>query len=254
MSTINSLDRGLRILEILGNSSNGLGVTELGVRLGVDKSTAYRLLSTLAARGYVEQEQEAKKYNLGLKIIELSSKVLDKIELRKEAKPFMKELMQKSGETVHLAILSQGNIVYIDQEESSSMISVNTEVGRQAPGHCTAIGKVLWAWLPEKELDQILQKTELTPFTARTITTISELKMHLKGVKEKGYALDDEEFTVGVRCIAVPVWNHKGKVIAAFGISGLAMRISLDKIEELAKVIQEIRDRLCLRLGYRKRD
>ena len=253
MATINSLDRGLQILEILGNSSNGLGVTSLGEKLEVDKSTAYRLLTTMGARGYVEQDQETKKYNLGLKIIELSSKVLDKIELRKEAKPFMKELMQKSGETVHLATLAQGNVIYIDQEESPSMISINTEVGREAPGHCTAIGKVLWAHLSEEELNQILQKKELTRFTAHTITSIPELKLHLKKVREKGYAFDDEEFTVGVRCLAVPVWNHKSKVIAAFGISGLAMRINLDRIEKLAKMVKEIRDRLCLRLGYRKR-
>ena len=252
MSVINSLDRALRILEILGNSDNNIGVSELGRRLDVDKSTAYRLLATLAARGYVEQEPETKKYKLGLKIVELSSKVLDRLELRNVAKPFMKELVQHTDETVHLATLDLGKVVCIDQEETPSMINVNMAVGREAPGHCTSIGKVLWAHLKEEELDYILKKKVLTRYTARTITSIPELKLHLSKVKEQGYALDDEEFTIGVRCIAVPVWNYKNKVIASLGTSGLAVNISLDRVEELVKTIVEVRDRLCLKLGHKK--
>lgn len=252
MSVINSLDRALRILEILGDSDNNIGVTELGRKLDVDKSTAYRLVATLVARGYIEQEPETKKYTLGLKIVELSSKVLDKLELRKVAKPFMKELVQLTDETVHLAILDLGNVVCIDQEETPSMINVNMAVGREAPGHCTSIGKVLWAYLKEEELDYILKKKVLTGYTGRTITSIPELKLHLKKVKEQGYALDDEEFTIGVRCIAVPVWNYKNKVIASLGTSGLAVNISLDRVEELVKTIVEVRDRLCLKLGHKK--
>ena len=252
MSVINSLDRALKILEILGNSDNNMGVSELGRRLDVDKSTAYRLLAPLAARGYVEQEPETKKYKLGLKIVELSSKVLDKLELRNVAKPFMKELVQHTDETVHLATLDMGNVVCIDQEETPSMINVNMAVGREAPGHCTSIGKVLWAHLKEEELDYILKKKVLTRYTARTITSIPELKLHLSKVKEQGYALDDEEFTIGVRCIAVPVWNYKNKVIASLGTSGLAVNISLDRVEELVKTIMEVRDRLCLKLGHKK--
>ena len=252
MSVINSLDRALRILEILGDSDNNIGVTELGRKLEVDKSTAYRLLATLAARGYIEQEPETKKYKLGLKIVELSSKVLDKLELRTVAKPFMKELMQRTNETVHLATLDLGNVVCIDQEETPSMINVNMAVGREAPGHCTAIGKVLWAYLEKEELERILKKKVLTQYTARTITSIPELKLHLKKVREQGYALDDEEFTIGVRCIAVPVWNYKNKVIASLGVSGLAMNVSLDRVEELVKVIMEIRNKLSSRLGYRR--
>ena len=252
MSVINSLDRALKILEILGNSDSNMGVSELGRRLDVDKSTAYRLLATLAARGYVEQEPETKKYKLGLKIVELSSKVLDRLELRNVAKPFMKELVQHTDETVHLATLDMGNVVCIDQEETPSMINVNMAVGREAPGHCTSIGKVLWAHLKEEELDYILKKKVLTRYTARTITSIPELKLHLSKVKEQGYALDDEEFTIGVRCIAVPVWNYKNKVIASLGTSGLAVNISLDRVEELVKTIVEVRDRLCLKLGHKK--
>lgn len=252
MSVINSLDRALRMLEVLGDSENNIGVTELGQKLDVDKSTAYRLLATLAARGYVEQEPETKKYKLGLKVVELSSMVLDKMELRKVAKPFMKELMRRTNETIHLAILDVGNVVCIDQEETPSMINVNMAVGREAPGHCTAIGKVLWAYLKEEELDRVLKKKVLTRFTARTITSIPELKIHLKKVREQGYALDDEEFTIGVRCIAVPMWNYKNKVIASLGMSGLAINVSLDRVEGLVKVTMQIRDRLCLKLGYRK--
>ncbi|MBA7499484.1 MAG: helix-turn-helix domain-containing protein [Clostridia bacterium] len=252
VTVINSLDRALRILEILGNSDNNIGVSELGRKLDVDKSTAYRLLATLSARGYVEQEPETKKYTLGLKIVELSSKVLDKLELRNVAKPFMKKLVQQTDETVHLATLDLGNVVCIDQEETPSMINVNMAVGREAPGHCTSIGKVLWAYLKEEELDYILKKKVLTRCTARTITSIPELKLHLSKVKEQGYALDDEEFTIGVRCIAVPVWNYKNKVIASLGVSGLAVNVSLDKVAELVKITMEVRDRLCLKLGHKK--
>jgi IclR family KDG regulon transcriptional repressor len=252
VSVINSLDRALKMLEILGDSENSLGVTELGQKLEVDKSTAYRLLATLAARGYVEQISDTKKYKLGLKIVELSSKVLDKLELRLIAKPFMKELMQQTKETVHLATLDLGNVVCIDQEETPSMIKVNMAVGREAPGHCTAIGKVLWAYLQEEDLHHILKKKVLTHYTPRTITSIPELKMHLRKIKEQGYAFDDEEFSIGVRCIAVPVWNHKNKVVASLGISGLAINVGLDKVEGLVNTMMEVRDGLCLKLGYRK--
>jgi len=252
---VRSVKRALQIMEILASSdNNGLGVTRLSQDLNLDKSTVYRLLSTLGTCGYVEQEPETKKYNLSLKIVELSNKVLDKIELGKTARPFMKELVQRLNEAAHLAILVEKKVIYIGYEGTFSVISIKTEVGKEAPGYCTAVGKVLWAYLPEEELDEILQTERLTQLTPRTITSPSELKMHLRNVREKGYAFDDEEFAVGVRCVAVPVWENKGKVIASFGISALATRITLDRIEEVAKVIKKVRDKLCPKLGWRGRD
>lgn len=252
MSIVNSLTRALKVLEVLADSNDSIGVTELGRRLDIDKSRAYRLLATLVNQGYVEQDPETRKYKLGLKVVELGSKVLDKMELRKIAKPFMKELVQKTNQTTHMAALDLGDAVCIEQEETPSVVNVNMAIGRETPGHCTALGKILWAHLEEKELETLLKKKKLTHFTARTITSIPELKMHLEKIRGQGYALDDEEFTVGVRCIAVPVWSHKKKVVASLGISGLAVNISLDKVDGLIEIIMQIRDKLCSKLGYRE--
>jgi DNA-binding IclR family transcriptional regulator len=247
---LQSLDRGLEVLEILGNSDGLLGVTEIANILGVDKATIYRILFTLRDRGYASQDEETRKYELGLKAIELGQKALYKLNLRTRAKPFLRELTRITGETALLVTLVNNRLVYIDKEESHALLMISAQIGGEAAPHCTATGKAFLAYLPDEKIDSFLSNFELRPHTANTIVTLPELKAHLRMVRELGYALDNEEYHPGVCCIAAPVFNHTGNIAASIGISGPAERLELDRIEEYKRVVIETGSKLSQSLGY----
>ena len=249
---IQSLARGLDILTILAESDRSMGVTEIAQALNVDKSTAFRLLSTLVNRGFVIQDLDNRRYRPDLRIVELSRRVLDRIELRSIAKSWLKRLQRLTGESAHLAVLADGRAVYIDQEESNAALSVNAEIGRQAPAHCTAIGKSLIANMTQEDLIRFLGTEGLTRYTPRTITTTRELIPHLESVRERGFAVDDEEFDVGVRCLAAPIYDYRGKVIASVGISGPSSRMTHEHISELGAVVMETAQEISRLIGHRE--
>jgi IclR family transcriptional regulator, KDG regulon repressor len=236
---IQSLARGLDLMVMLADSDRPLGITEIARNLHLDKSTVFRLLSTLAGRGFIVQEPETRRYKPGLQIVALSRKVLDRTELRSIVKPFLKQLQQNTGETAHLALFTGNRAVYIDREDTDASLNVQTEIGQEAPLHCTAIGKALIAHLSQDELEKILENRELTRFTSRTITTIRELIPHLQTANERGYTLDDEEYHPGVRCISAPIRDHRNIVVAAIGISGPSIRVTPDKIPDMASVVMD---------------
>lgn len=249
---LNSLDRGLEILEILAFTKKPMGVTELSEWLDVDKASIYRTLATLEAHNMVEQDPETKKYSLGLKLIELSGSLLNRLELRVRAKPFLKELCERTGESAHLTTFVNNSIVYIDKEETSGRISVKTEIGMEAPMHCTATGKAVAAFLPEEKIDELIRTKGLTPYTPKTITSPEMLKAHFARIREKGYALDDEEFDIGVRCIGAPVRNFKGKVIGSVGISGSIVTMTLENIQKHIPVVLEVSRKISSAIGYKE--
>lgn len=246
---IQSLGRGLDLLCILAATDESMTVTDIAQALGVDKSTAFHLLSTLASRGFVEQNPKDRRYKLGLRIIELSRRTLDRMELRTVARPSLTLLRGQVGESAHLAVLRDGAAVYIDTAETGASLNVKTEVGRSAPLHCTAIGKALAAWLSSTELAQVVRSRPLERFTPRTITTMRELELHLEIVRERGYAVYDEEFESGVRCVAAPIRDYTGKVVASLGISGPSVRIALDRIPTIAERVMAAADEVSRLLG-----
>lgn len=242
MSEIQSLARGLTILQIMADANDGIGVTELADHLGVNKGTASRMIQTLKSYGFVEQAPDGRRYQLGPVLVQLSRSVINRMPLRETAKPYLHELVNTTGECAHLAIYAQGKALYIDQVESEATLRVNAEIGQMAPLHCTALGKVLLAFggypLPE----------DLEICTAATIITREKLEAELDKVREQGYAIDDEEYDQGVRCIAVPVYDIRSKLAGAIGVSGPAARISLERIDKMAEQVihvgQELSDRL----------
>ncbi len=246
MSEIQSLARGLIILQLLADSSTGITITDLAESLGVDKATASRLVSTLGGFGYAERDEETRRYFLGPQVVALSRKALSRMPLRDTAKPFLTELMQKTGECAHLAIHANGKALYIDQVESPATLRVNAQVGTMNPLHCTALGKVLLAYgaagLPGS----------LESYTSRTITDYAKLAINLEEIRQNGYAVDDEEFDTGVRCIAVPVFDFRGKAIGAIGISGPSLRISSDKLAELKDIVLAAGKQLTERMVFVK--
>jgi len=234
MAEIQSLARGLTILDLLGQSPSGASITEVAEILGVDKGSASRLMSTLAKHGYAEKDPVTRRYTLGPQIIRLSGSLLTRNPLYASAKPFLKQLMERTGECAHLAILAQGKALYIDQVESPATLRVNVRVGQMAPLHCTALGKILLAY-SSAELPSFQQA-----FTPNTITEPKALQQHLEAVRQQGFALDNEEFDPGVCCIAVPVYDINNNVVGAMGISGPATRLTTEKLPELIGKLVEI--------------
>jgi IclR family KDG regulon transcriptional repressor len=245
MAEIQTLARGLIILERLSEAPNGLGITELAEEFGMDKGNMSRLLQTLASYGFAEKDEDSRKYTLGPQIVRLSRIVLTRMPLRETAKSYLKELVDATGECAHLAIVAQGQALYIDQEESPASLRVTTGVGTLAPLYCTALGKVLLSFahapLPEK----------LQRYTVRTITDPSMLQHHLEVVGNQGFAVDDEEYEIGVRCIAVPIFDYRDKCVAAMGVSGPTSRLTLEILPKVTQVVQDIGKALSLRLSFK---
>lgn len=244
MNEIQSLARGLKILDILGQYPDGISTTELSELLEVDKGSASRLVSTLAKYGYAERDEETRRYHVGPQVVSLSRSVLNRLPLREAAKPFLRQMMERTGECAHLGVAAQGKVMYIDQVESPVTLRVNAQVGTLNPLHCTALGKVLLAF------GNMDLPAELPSFTANTITDPGVLKDHLEEVRRLGYAVDDEEFDAGVRCIAVPVFDFRGKLAGAIGISGPATRVTLARLPEMTATVIEVGKALSERMTF----
>lgn len=248
-NAVHSIERALAIIETLGRHPQGLGVTELGQEVGLHKSTVHRLLGTLVAYGYVEQDSATERYRLGMKMVVLGLELLDRIDFRKEALPYLKELVDFSHESVSLAVLDHGEVVYIEQDHSPEAITVN--LGIRGKVHCTAAGKVLLAYLPREEAVSILNRQEMHQYTVNTITEVDFMLTHLEKVRSQGYAISAEELVEGLRLVAAPVFNHQGKVVAAVSVAGPTSRLSLERIARLVAVLRETCTAISARLGYR---
>ncbi|HID95576.1 MAG TPA: IclR family transcriptional regulator [Candidatus Latescibacteria bacterium] len=249
---IQSLDKGLALLDFLAAEGRSVGLSELARKFGWDKSGVFRLLSTMVRRGYVEQDPQSGRYRLGLRVLELAGVLSRSLDIRVQAAPTLEALALNSRETSHLAVLRQGEVLIIDQQSSPEMIAANTFVGMREPAHCTALGKVLLAFLSEEKLDDLIEGKGLRRYTGRTIVRADDLKRHLAKVREDGYAFDNEEYDVGVRCLAAPVRNSDGKVVAAVGISGPASRLTFDQLERYAALVKAASEEVSGRLGYHR--
>ncbi len=253
---VQAIERVSFILDILAQSPQGISVRQLSRKVNLPKGTAHRLLSSLAYFGYVRQNPETKDYSLGFKLVELGHRLLNQLDLRNEAKAFLVDLAGRTKETVHLVILDQGEIVYLDRvetEESSSVLRMVSKVGSRNPAHSTAVGKVLLAQLSEKELETLIKMKGLPKRTENTITDPVQLKEHLKSIDAQGYAVDDEENEGGIRCVAAPIRNEVGRVVAAISISGPTIRMTRDIIEKkLNKEAMETALRISQKLGFQE--
>lgn len=245
MSEIQSLARGLRALDILETETEGIGITGIARRINVDKSTASRIMKTLANYGYAEQSRATRRYTLGPRLVRLGQSLLTRTPLRDQARPFLRELVAQTQECAHLAVRASDRVLYLDQVEASASLRVSTVVGTLAPLHSTALGKVLLAFgdssLPE----------QLERYTPRTITDADTLRMHLEQARRQGYAIDDEEYSYDVRCVAVPLYGLEGELVGAIGISGPGARLTLARIHDLAQEVSRVGQALTDRLAYR---
>ncbi len=244
-----SVERALSILDMLSESTGALGVSEIARNLDLHKSTVHRLLVVLTESGLVEQDESTSKYRLGAKLIVMGQVALNNIEIRGYARPILKDLAQNSGLTSHLVLKSGQHAIYADKVEDPNSLVTFSQVGKLAPIHSSAVGKVLLAGLREDELERFLKTAELTVYSPNTITDAEVLRRHIEEVRRAGYALDNEELEIGLKCIAAPIRDHMGSVIAAVSVSGMAARIADKDIPRLAMMVMDSANKISRQLG-----
>ena len=251
---VKSVSRALDIITILSLKKGGLGVTEIANQIDINKSSVYRILSTLVQYGYVEQDEETGRYKLGYKFLEISSRLLDSIDLRGEARPFLQELETETNEAIHLVVYDQAEVVYIEKLEGNETLRMHSKVGKRAPMHCTSVGKAILANLSIETVLTIIEQKGMPVHTVHTIIDKDDLLHELQMVREKGYALDLEENENGITCIAAPIFNHTGKVMAAVSISGPTLRMTDDRLDQLKNRMIQTGLKISNRLGYSSND
>ena len=239
-----SVERALDILEAAANRREGLTNSEISHKLGIPKSSASYILRTLDRRGYLRRDAETGRYRLGLKILSLGGDARANLDLAEVALPFMQALQERIHLTIHLAVLDQGEAVYIEKVEAPGFFKVNTWVGRRMFVHSTSVGKCLLAWLPRQEIEALLRQQGMKKRTPKTITSVVKLLSDLETVRQQGHAIDDEENSLGARCLGAPIVDSVGNVIAALGVSGTLTQMDeanmpriLDALKESARRI-----------------
>ena len=234
--SVPALERALLILEYLAKSRHGATLSQLSRKLELPKSTSHALLLTFERCGYVHRDEQTGRYRLGTRLYALANMALSGISLRDQAAPFLQKLMRDTGLTVHLAILEQGEAVLIDRVEPPG-VHVSTWVGKRMGLHCTALGKALIAHLPEAQVEEMVRRQGLLRHNENTIASLKKLRQACDLVQQSGYAVDDEEEEIGIRCIGTPVFNGRGDVVAAISVSGSTTQV--ENVAALAVRVQE---------------
>lgn len=246
---VRALARGLRLLEALGDGE-ALVLSELARRTQLTPSTAYRLLETLRQRGFVDWDESSGLWHIGLRAYQIGQAFCHPNSLSSLALEAMQRLVARVNETVNLAVLDGTEAVYIQQVESSQMLRMFTQLGARVPLHCTGVGKVLLAWQPEAAARRLLGPEPLAAHTPHTMTRVETVLQELEQVRQQGYAVDREEREIGVRCLAAPVRDATGRVVAALSLSAPAVRLPEGRLAELASDVLETAQMLSLRLGW----
>ena len=250
-SGVQSVERIFQLIESLAAHPAGAGLQRLAQDTGLAKSTVHRLLASLVSLGYAAQDENG-RYRLTLKMFELSSGIVNSMDIMDVAKVHLERLAQRTGEAVHLVIRDGQDIVYIYKTESGPM-RMSSRVGLRSPLYCTGVGKAILATLPADEVAQIWQHTTLQKLTAHTIVEFDALQAQLTEVRTNGYAIDDEENELGVRCVAVAIPGVGGRADSAFSISGLAPYMTPERIRRIATLAQDARTDIMADLGLAKR-
>jgi IclR family KDG regulon transcriptional repressor len=228
-----------------------MGITDLASTMRLNKTTVYRLLSAMEKFALVEQNPDNERYRLGLRLHELGTRALESRTLQQEAHRFLLEMSHRSRETVSLAVPSPGAIICLDRVNSPhTIITTRTEVGARFPAHCTAVGKAVLAYLPEPDIDAILRNNGLPRFTPSTRVRVSDLKQNLRQIRERGYAIDDQELERGLSGVAAPVRTAKDRVIAGLGMAGPTLRFRGQELRDKVALVKELAAKLSASLGH----
>jgi len=248
--SIRVLMRAAEILNCFTAMEPKKSLVSLASETGLHKSTVYRILETLEELNWVRREEESGLYRLGVGIFELGSRAVSGLDFYNVSRPFMDDLVNLTGQSVHLVVHDNGEALYLNKiEKPGAFITQPSSVGFRLPLHCTAVGKVLLAFMSKEEVEAIIQKKGLPRFTEKTIVNKDDLLRALSEVRSKGYAIDDEEIKVGLRCVAAPIKGHIGNVLAAISVSGLSSYFNDEKLPELCQVITGTARKISSELG-----
>ncbi len=251
--SVPALEKALLILEMLASSRAGLSLPEIVKKSGLPKSSVHCLLVTLQRQEYLHRNENTGRYMFGLKLFSLANMALSGLKLREQAAPHLYSLMQQTRLTAHMAILEKNEAVLIAKVDCPVVFRLATWLGKRMEVHCTGLGKALIANLPEERLNELLREHGLPRHNENTIASPKRLKEDLANAAKRGYAIDDEEDEIGLRCIGAPVFDHTGAVIAAISIAGTTTQITGENVHDLAQRVKGAAASISRILGYEPR-
>ena len=250
--TVKSLVKALNILQTLAEGEqSSMTLTELSRRLRLHVSTVHRLVVNLTRQGFLDHDASTGGYQLGYRVLRMGLRVLDRLDFRRVAHPLLRELNEKTQETVHLVILQDDHGMSVEKLLSPQPVGLDARLGALIPLHCSGVGKSLLAFQDEEFLQRVAKSPGLERRTARTITNLAQLRKDLATVRERGYSVDDEEAVEGLRCVAAPIFDHTDRVVAAFSVAGPATRLTAERVPEIARLVCETSRKISFRLGYK---
>ena len=246
---ITSVQRCLRLLSLFSEAPGGLSATEVTKRSGLPVSTVHRFLVNLQDAGFLDCTARG-KYHLGIACFSIGHAALGQLDIRRLSLPYLQALNQHTRETIHLTVRQGQTAVYVEKLDSPEHLRIFSRIGALVPLYCTAVGKVLLAFMPQAELETTLSQIEPRRLTANTIASRQELEQHLRRVRKAGHAFDLEEHEPHIRCVAAPIWDHTGAVNASLSLTAPAGRMAVPRLRQLAPLIQEAGLRISRELGY----
>jgi len=243
------LDKALFIINHL-RVKDSASLQEISDALGIPKSTAHRLLKEMHDYGFISKSPETKRYSLGIAFIQIGLGLLEKLDLKKIASPYLDRLNSETLETIHLAMLIDDQIIYIDKRESRQAIRMYSYIGKSAPVYCTGVGKALISFQEPETRDRIIKKIEFTRFTKTTISTQEEMMKAIGAIRGAGFAVDDEEHEDNIICIAAPIFDHKNIALASLSITTMTYRISLSELMKYKDSLISVCQEISMKLGW----
>ncbi len=249
---VQTIDKALEVIEILSEDGfqEGLGVSELSTKLNIGKSTVHRIVDTLTARNYIEQCQDTKKYRLGWRLFEIGNVIPQQRNLYNFDISILQDLCNRYQETVNLGVRVDDSVVTISKVTAKGSLIANLQIGARESLHGTAMGKALISEMTKEEVVKIFGDRKLEAYTTATITDIDELMDELRRIRKQGFSVDDEEFSAGLTCLAMPVRDFNNEIVAAISVSGASIRQTYSKIEDIKSGLKEATDKLSYFLGW----
>jgi IclR family acetate operon transcriptional repressor len=246
---ITALQRGLRLLQVFAKAPNGLTATQVAKLCALPMSTVHRFLVNLETSGFLNTDTNG-VYHLGMACFSVGQAAMAQLDIRRLSLPYLQELNRQTRETIHLTVRHGLSAVYVEKLDSPQQLRIYSRIGAAVPLYCTAVGKVLLAYLPEAEQARILRELDLKRLTPNTVGSLQELQSQLVKVHKSGYACDLEEHELHIRCVAAPIWDHTGAVNASLSITVPVVRMPISRLRQLAPMIQEAGRRISCELGY----
>jgi IclR family transcriptional regulator, KDG regulon repressor len=246
---ITALQRGLSLLQLFGESPLGLTAKQVADRSRLPASTVHRFLANLQGAGFLNCGGNG-VYRLGIACFAIGHAALGQLDIRRVSLPYLQELNRQTRETIHLTVRHGLSAVYVEKLDSTEQLRIYSRIGAAVPLYCTAVGKVILAYMPESERERVLPQLNLKRLTPNTVGNLQELQAELSRIRKNGYACDLEEHELHIRCIAAPIWDHAGSVNASLSITAPMVRMSVTRLRQLAPLIQTAGLQISRELGY----